>query len=71
MWKNFCISDAFEPGSTMKPFTVAAGLETGAITGNETYVCGGSLHVGDYDIHCHLRSGHGTEDGAGCDCEFL
>ena len=61
MWKNFCISDAFEPGSTMKPFTVAAGLETGAITGNETYVCEGSLHVGDYDIHCHLRSGHGTQ----------
>ena len=31
LWRNFCVSDAFEPGSTMKPFTVAAGLETGAI----------------------------------------
>ena len=61
LWKNFCVSDAFEPGSTIKPFTVATGLETGAITGNETYYCGGYLHVGDYDIKCHLTSGHGTE----------
>ena len=61
LWRNFCVSDAFEPGSTMKPFTVAAGLETGAITGDETYYCGGSLHVGDNDIGCHLRSGHGTQ----------
>lgn len=61
LWRNFCVSDAFEPGSTVKPFTVAAGLETGAMNGSETYVCGGMLHVGDYDIHCHNRSGHGTE----------
>lgn len=61
LWRNFCVSDAFEPGSTAKPFTAAAGLETGALKGNETYVCGGFLHVGDYDIPCHLRSGHGPE----------
>ncbi len=61
LWRNFCVSDAFEPGSTMKPFTVAAGLETGAITGNETYYCGGFLHVGDFDIKCHLTSGHGNQ----------
>ena len=61
LWRNFCVSDAFEPGSTMKPFTVAAGLETGAITGNETYYCDGFLHVGDFDIKCHLTSGHGTQ----------
>lgn len=61
LWRNFCVSDAFEPGSTMKPFTVAAGLETGALTGDETYYCDGSLHVGDNDIGCHLRSGHGTQ----------
>ncbi len=61
LWRNFCVSDAFEPGSTAKPFTVAAGLETGALKGDEIYNCGGSLHVGDYDIHCHLRTGHGTE----------
>ena len=61
IWRNFCVSDAFEPGSTMKPFTVAAGLETGALKGDETFYCGGYLHVGDNDIGCHLRSGHGTE----------
>ena len=61
LWANFCISNAFEPGSTIKPFTVATGLETGAITGNETYYCGGFLHVGDFDIKCHLTSGHGTQ----------
>lgn len=61
LWRNFCVSDAYEPGSTMKPFTVAAGLESGTMTGDETYVCGGMLHVGDYDISCHLKSGHGTE----------
>ena len=61
IWRNFCVSDAFEPGSTMKPFTVAAGLETGTLTGDESYYCGGYLHVGDNDIGCHLRSGHGTE----------
>lgn len=46
MWRNFCISDTYEPGSTMKPFTVAAGLESGTLTGNETYYCGGSLRSG-------------------------
>lgn len=61
IWRNFCVSDSYEPGSVMKPFTVAAGLETGRLTGNETYYCGGSLHVGDWDIACHLRSGHGTQ----------
>ncbi len=61
IWKNFCVSDTFEPGSTMKPFTVALGLETGKLSGNESYYCGGSLHVGDHDIHCHNRSGHGMQ----------
>ena len=35
LWRNFCVSDAFEPGSTIKPFTVATGLDTGAIKGDE------------------------------------
>lgn len=61
LWKNFCISDTYEPGSTIKPFTVAAALETGALTGNETFTCGGMLHVGDHDIHCINRDGHGTQ----------
>lgn len=61
LWRNFCISDTYEPGSTMKPFTVAAGLETGALTGNESFTCGGMLHIGDHDIHCINRDGHGTQ----------
>lgn len=59
LWKNFCIADTYEPGSVMKPFTVAMGLETGKVTGNEMYYCTGSLTVGDYDIHCHNIYGDG------------
>lgn len=65
LWQNFCISSTFEPGSTMKPFTIATGLETGALSGNETYFCEGYLDVGDYTIHCHQRYGHGTIDVRG------
>lgn len=61
VWRNFCISDTYEPGSTIKPFTVASGLETGKLRGNEAYSCNGYLHVGDWDIKCHLTSGHGTQ----------
>ena len=53
LWKNYCIQETYEPGSTAKPFTVAAGLESGKMTGNEFYTCNGQLHVGDYDIKCH------------------
>ena len=61
LWNNFCVSDTYEPGSTFKPFTIAAGLETGILTGDENYVCGGVLHVGDHDIHCSNRDGHGPQ----------
>lgn len=59
LWKNFCITDTYEPGSVAKPFTVAAGIESGSITGNESYNCEGKLHVGDYDIKCHNTYGDG------------
>lgn len=61
LWNNFCVSGTYEPGSTIKPFTIAAGLETGALTGDEMYNCGGVLHVGDHDIHCSHREGHGMQ----------
>lgn len=61
LWRNFCVSDTFEPGSTVKPMTVAAGLESGILHGDESYNCYGMLHVGDYDIYCHQKTGHGTE----------
>ena len=60
LWNNFCVSGTYEPGSTFKPFTVAAGLESGAIEGDETYECMGALQVDEHLIHCHNRGGHGT-----------
>ena len=60
LWKNFCISYTYEPGSVSKPFTVAAALEDGAIKGTESYNCQGFLHVGDYNISCHQTFGDGT-----------
>lgn len=59
LWKNFCISDTYEPGSVSKPFTVAAGIESGSITGDEKYNCEGKLHVGTHDISCHNTWGDG------------
>ena len=59
LWRNFCVSDSYEPGSTAKIFTVAAGMENGAISGSESYDCGGYLEVGGWQIHCSKRTGHG------------
>lgn len=59
VWKNFCISDTYEPGSTMKPFTVAAAKDAGKISGYETYECTGALEIGQHVIHCHNRFGDG------------
>lgn len=53
LWKNFCISHTYEPGSTAKAFTIAAGLESGKMSGNEYYTCNGALQVGNYVIKCH------------------
>jgi len=60
LWRNFCISDTYEPGSTAKAITLATGIETGRILGNESYSCGGALSVGGHNIRCNVRSGHGT-----------
>lgn len=62
LWKNFCITDTYEPGSVMKPFTVAMGLETGKLTGNESFYCSGSMTVADHEIHCHNTAGDGYLD---------
>ncbi|PXV89518.1 stage V sporulation protein D (sporulation-specific penicillin-binding protein) [Lachnotalea glycerini] len=58
IWKNSCITDTYEPGSTAKPFTVASAIDSGKITGNETYTCNGFLNVGGWDIGCNAT--HGT-----------
>ena len=53
LWKNYCISSTFEPGSTMKPFVAAMGLEDGRLKGNESFECTGIMEVGGYNIRCH------------------
>lgn len=60
LWKNFCISETYEPGSVSKPITVAAGIESGSITGNETYNCQGKLEIGGWPISCHNTWGDGV-----------
>ena len=60
MWKNFCVSDTYEPGSIFKPMLVAAALEEGVITPNSSFQCNGYTDIGGYRIKCHLVSGHGN-----------
>ena len=60
LWRNYCISDTYEPGSVAKAMTVAAGLDSGKLTGNETYVCNGVLEVSGHPIKCHKHIGHGV-----------
>ena len=59
LWRNFCISDYYEPGSTAKPFTVAAGLETATVDPDEKFYCGGRLMIGGFEIKCHNTDGDG------------
>lgn len=53
LWKNYCISSTYEPGSTMKPFIAAMGLESGELSGNESFECTGIIEVGGHKIRCH------------------
>lgn len=57
IWRNFMISDTFEPGSTFKPMTLAAGFEEGILTGNETYLCDGHEVVSGSRIACSKTHG--------------
>ena len=61
MWRNGCINDTYEPGSTFKVITAAAGLEEGVVTPNDTFSCPGFIVVDDRRIRCHKRGGHGAE----------
>lgn len=61
MWRNACINDTYEPGSTFKVFTMSAGLEEGVVSPTDTFSCGGYRVVEDRRIHCHKRTGHGAE----------
>ncbi len=59
VWRNFVVSDSFEPGSTYKVFTIAGAIEEGVITGDEVFNCDGYQQVADYKINCVRREGHG------------
>lgn len=61
MWRNVCINDTYEPGSTFKIITAAAGLEENVVSLDDTFSCPGFRVVEDRRIHCHKRTGHGTE----------
>lgn len=62
MWRNGCINDTYEPGSTAKIITAAAGLEAGVVTEKDTFQCPGYIVVEDRRIRCHKTTGHGSED---------
>ena len=62
IWKNYCISDAFEPGSTVKPLTIGAALDADVVQPSDTFVCDGYQMFGGTRIRCSIYPGeHGTE----------
>lgn len=66
MWRNGCINDTYEPGSTFKIITAAAGLEAGVVTPESTFSCPGFIIVDDRRIRCHKIGGHGTQTFVQC-----
>ncbi len=61
MWRNPCISDTYEPGSTFKIVTATVALEEGVVSVNDTFHCPGFKIVEDRRIRCHKTTGHGSE----------
>lgn len=66
MWRNSCINDTYEPGSTFKIITAAAGLEAGVVTPESTFSCPGFIIVDDRKIRCHKTTGHGSQTFVQC-----
>ncbi|MCI9143725.1 MAG: peptidoglycan glycosyltransferase, partial [Lachnospiraceae bacterium] len=62
IWRNGCINDTYEPGSTFKIITAAAGLSAGVVTTGSTFSCPGFIIVDDRKIRCHKVGGHGSQD---------
>lgn len=62
IWRNGCINDTYEPGSTFKIITAAAGLSAGVVTPESTFQCPGFIIVDDRKIRCHKIAGHGSQD---------
>ena len=61
LWSNYCVSEAFEPGSTVKPVTVASALDCGAVTTDSYFYCDGGEFITDTQINCDNIYGHGDE----------
>ena len=61
MWRNPCLNDTYEPGSTFKIITMAAGLEEGVVSTDDSFYCPGYRLVDDRRIHCSNRKGHGSQ----------
>lgn len=62
MWRNYCISDAFEPGSVVKPWIMASALEAGAVIESDVFVCDGGQQVADRFMKCAVYpDSHGTQ----------
>ncbi len=61
MWRNHCVSDTYEPGSTFKIITTSAALEEGVVSLNDSFYCPGYITVEDRRIRCHKTIGHGSE----------
>ncbi len=59
IWRNYCISDAYEPGSTFKPFTIAAALDEKVVSEKSTFQCNGYAQIADKRIACNVHAGHG------------
>ena len=66
IWRNGCINDTYEPGSTFKIITAAAGLEEGVITPESRFSCPGFIVVDDRKIRCHKIAGHGSQSFTEC-----
>ncbi len=62
MWRNPCLNDTYEPGSTFKIITMAAGLEAGVVSTEDRFFCPGYKVVEDRRIHCAKRTGHGAQN---------
>ena len=62
MWRNPCLNDTYEPGSTFKIITMAAGLEAGVVSPGDRFYCPGYKVVEDRRIHCAKRTGHGSQN---------
>lgn len=76
MWRNWCVSDTYEPGSIFKTVTTAASLEEKTVSLDEHFYCPGYIVVEDRRIRCHKTVGHGSEDfrqalGNSCNPVFI